>query len=147
MLPFRFGRSWPSLRALRKPAVSARRSGFSGSTPYRRAGRTSRKYSPMKIRVLLVDDHNIVREGLRVLLNASDEIEVVGEVADGREAVRKVQELQPGVVVMDIAMPMLNGAEATRQILRLCPEVKVLILSSYSNGEQIQWLIGAGISG
>src|SRR4029453_240918 len=101
----------------------------------------------MKIRVLLVDDHNIVREGLRVLLNASDAVEVVGEVADGREAVRKVQELQPEVVVMDIAMPMLNGAEATRQILRLCPDVKVLVLSSYSNGEQIQWLIGAGVSG
>ena len=101
----------------------------------------------MKIRVLLVDDHNIVREGLRVLLNASAVVEVVGEVADGREAVRKVQELQPEVVVMDIAMPMLNGAEATRQILRLCPDVKVLVLSSYSNGEQIKWLIGAGVSG
>jgi len=101
----------------------------------------------MKIRVLLVDDHNIVREGLRVLLNASEKVEVVGEVADGREAVRKVQELEPDVVVMDIAMPMLNGAEATRQILNSCPQVKVLILSSYSNGEQIQWLIGAGISG
>ena len=89
------------------------------------------------IRVLLADDHAVVRDGLRALLGAQSGIEVVGDVANGREAVREAQKLQPDVVVMDIAMPDLNGIEATLQIEDACPSTQVLILSMHSTMEHI----------
>ena len=86
-----------------------------------------------KIRVLLADDHTVVRQGLRALLTAEGDIDVVGEAENGRQAVELVKKLLPDVAVIDIAMPVLNGLEATRQITRSVPSTKVLILSSYSD--------------
>jgi DNA-binding NarL/FixJ family response regulator len=100
-----------------------------------------------KIRVLLVDDHTIVRQGLRVLLDAEPDIAVVGEAETGRQAVQLTKKLLPEVVVMDIAMPALNGLEATRQIIKDAPGVKVLALSSYSDDEYVHQLTEAGAAG
>jgi len=100
-----------------------------------------------KIRVLLVDDHTVVRQGLRVLLEAETDIVVVGEAETGRQAVQMTKKLLPDVVVMDIAMPMLNGLEATRQIIRETPSAKVLVLSSYSDDEYVHQLTEAGAAG
>src|SRR3954468_1615832 len=97
-----------------------------------------------KITVLLADDHTIVREGLRLLLQAADDIKVVGEVENGREAVQMTKKLKPDVVVLDVVMPTLNGVEATRQIAKEVPESKVLILSSYSDDERVLQLIEEG---
>ena len=101
----------------------------------------------MKITVLLADDHTVVRQGLRALLEAENDMTVVGEAENGRQAVQMAKRLQPEVVVMDIAMPSLNGLEATRQISRESPKSKVLILSSYSDDEYVQQLTDAGASG
>lgn len=100
-----------------------------------------------KIRVLLADDHTVVRQGLRVLLEAEADIEVVGEAGSGREAVQLTKKLLPDVVVMDIAMPSLNGVEATRQITKEVPNVKLLILSSYNDDEYVHQVTGAGATG
>jgi DNA-binding NarL/FixJ family response regulator len=100
-----------------------------------------------KIRVLLADDHTVVRQGLRVLLAAEGDIEVVGEAENGRQAIQLVKKLLPDVAVIDIAMPVLNGLEATRQITRSVPGTKVLILSSYSDDEYVQQLTEAGAAG
>jgi len=100
-----------------------------------------------RIQVLLVDDHNVVRQGLRVLLEAEEDIAVVGEAETGRQALQMVKTLQPNVIVMDIAMPNLNGLEATRQIMREVPTAKVLVLSSYSDDEYVHQLTEAGASG
>jgi YesN/AraC family two-component response regulator len=91
-----------------------------------------------KISVLLADDHVVVRQGLRALLMAEEDITIVGEADNGRQAVQLAKKLLPEVVVMDIAMPVLNGLEATRQITRALPSTKVLILSSYSDDEYVQ---------
>lgn len=100
-----------------------------------------------KITVLLADDHAVVREGLRALLAATPDIEVVGEAETGRAAVQLAQKLQPNVVVMDVVMPQLNGVEATRQILRDAPGCKVLVLSSYSDDDKVAQLIEHGATG
>ena len=100
-----------------------------------------------KIKVLLVDDHTIVRQGLRALLEATPDIEVIAEAADGQTAVRLARELQPAVIVMDVHMPVLNGAEATRQILQNAPEAKVLVLSSYNDNERVVDMIERGAIG
>jgi DNA-binding NarL/FixJ family response regulator len=100
-----------------------------------------------KITVILADDHTVVRQGLRALLVAEDDIEIVGEAGDGRTAVQLTKKLMPDVVVMDIAMPQLNGLEATRQITHALPSTKVLILSSYSDDEYVQQLTEAGAAG
>jgi DNA-binding NarL/FixJ family response regulator len=99
------------------------------------------------IKTLLADDHTIVREGLRALLLADKAIEVVGEAHNGREAVEMAQALKPDVVVMDIAMPLLNGLEATRQILAKHPAIKVLILSAHSDDAYIDRVIAVGAVG
>src|SRR5690349_1525519 len=93
-----------------------------------------------KIRVLLADDHTVVRQGLRALLEAEPDIVVAGEADTGRLAVQLTAKLLPDVVVMDIAMPMLNGLEATRQIIKDTPSAKVLVLSSYSDDEYVHQL-------
>ena len=100
-----------------------------------------------KITVLLADDHTVVRQGLRALLEAEEDMSVIGEAENGRQAVQMVKRLQPDVVVMDIAMPTLNGLEATRQVTRESPKSKVLILSSYSDDEYVQQLTDAGAAG
>jgi DNA-binding NarL/FixJ family response regulator len=100
-----------------------------------------------KIKVLLVDDHTVVRQGLRVLLEAEQDIEIVGEADTGRQAVQMTRKLAPDVVVMDIAMPNLNGLEATRQILKEMPKAKVLVLSSYSDDEYVHQMTEAGAAG
>jgi DNA-binding NarL/FixJ family response regulator len=99
------------------------------------------------IKTLLADDHTIVREGLRALLLADEAIEVVGEARNGREAVEMAEALKPDVVVMDIAMPLLNGLEATRQILAKYPAMKVLILSAHSDDAYVDRVIAVGAVG
>jgi DNA-binding NarL/FixJ family response regulator len=99
------------------------------------------------ITVVLVEDHTVVLEGLRSLLKAERDIEVVGHAQDGREALKLVQKLLPEVVVMDIAMPLLNGLEATRQILRDLPATKILILSAHSDDEYVDQVIALGAKG
>jgi DNA-binding NarL/FixJ family response regulator len=100
-----------------------------------------------KIRVLLVDDHAIMRDGIRALLGLNDDIEIVGEASDGNEAVRKAQELLPDIVVMDIAMPGMDGLEATRRILKHSPGIKLLVLSQYDSKEYILPAVRAGAAG
>jgi DNA-binding NarL/FixJ family response regulator len=99
------------------------------------------------ISVLLAEDHAIVREGLRSLLELSGAFEVVGEASTGRQAVEMAGELRPAIVVMDIAMPVLNGFEATRQILLAAPETKVLVLSAHSDDEYVARMALIGASG
>lgn len=100
-----------------------------------------------KIRVLVADDHTMVRKGLCSLLSENPGIEVVEEAADGREAIAKAAALLPDVVLMDITMPHLNGLEATRQIKRAAPQVKVIALTMYTNEEYILQILQAGASG
>ncbi|MDD5370279.1 MAG: response regulator transcription factor [Anaerolineaceae bacterium] len=100
-----------------------------------------------KISVLVVEDHTIVRKGICSLLNANTGIEVVGEAEDGWEAIQKVEALLPDVVLMDITMPHLNGLDATRQIRKMFPQVKVLALTMYTNVEYINQALQAGSSG
>ena len=95
----------------------------------------------------MADDHTVVRQGLRALLAAEEDIEIIGEAENGRQALQLVKKLLPDVVVMDIAMPVLNGVEATRQITRYVPSVKVLVLSTYSNDEYVEQLTEAGAAG
>src|SRR5438477_7952052 len=97
-----------------------------------------------KITVLLVDDHVIVRQGLRALLIAEADLSVIAEAQTGREAVQLATTLRPEVVVMDLAMPRLNGCEATRQLVKAVPTAKVVVLSTYSDDEHLQQALAAG---
>ena len=100
-----------------------------------------------RITVLLAEDHQIVREGFRSLLEHESDIEVVGEAETGRQAVQLTRKLRPSVVVMDIAMPLLNGLEATRQIRKDFPETKVLILSAHSDDAYVEQVAALGAAG
>lgn len=100
-----------------------------------------------KIRVLIADDHAILREGIRALLNLSEDIEVVGEAADGREAVEQCRRLDPDVILMDIAMPGLGGLEATLEIKKENPRTKILVLTQYEDREYIRRFLKAGVAG
>jgi DNA-binding NarL/FixJ family response regulator len=103
-----------------------------------------RTIAKQPITVLLADDHTVVREGLRTLLEAEGDIKVIGEAATGREAVKLAQTLRPAVIVMDIAMPVLNGLEATRQIRKAIPDAKVLILSAHSDDAYVEQVVALG---
>ncbi len=96
------------------------------------------------ITVLLVDDHTIVRQGLKALLAAENNITIIGEAQTGREAVELATQHRPMIIVMDLAMPRLNGAEATRQILKSVPSAKVIVLSTYGDDEHVQQALAAG---
>jgi DNA-binding NarL/FixJ family response regulator len=101
----------------------------------------------VKIGILIADDHDIVRAGLKSLLARQEDIDIVGEAADGREVVRLAAELKPSIVVTDIAMPQLNGIDATAQILRHDPDIKVIILSMYGDEEFLVRALTAGVKG
>lgn len=100
-----------------------------------------------KMKVLIVDDHVIVREGLRALLETHPDIKIVGEAADGKEALSKVEEVKPDIVLMDITMPGINGLEATRQIKQHNPDVKILVLTVHEGDEYFFKMLTAGASG
>jgi DNA-binding NarL/FixJ family response regulator len=101
----------------------------------------------MRIRILLVDDHQIIRQGLRALLSAHEDFELLGEAENGRQAVTLCRELLPDVAVMDIAMPDLNGVDATRQILSHCPDVKVVVLTANLDQRLGSQVMAAGATG
>ena len=101
----------------------------------------------MNIRILLADDHGVVRKGLRFLLEQQSGLEIVGEAADGREAVRLAEETSPDVVIMDIAMPLLNGIDAAAQMVKRKPELGVVILSMHSDEDYLLSALNAGAKG
>jgi DNA-binding NarL/FixJ family response regulator len=103
--------------------------------------------SVASLRVLLVDDHEIVRRGIRALLEASAAVDIVGEAANGREAIRKARKLKPDVVLLDLAMPDLNGLEAIPKILRIQPKTRILVLTMDDSGKTASDVIAAGAGG
>jgi DNA-binding NarL/FixJ family response regulator len=103
--------------------------------------------SPQKIRVVIADDHAILREGVRALLSAAPDIEVVGQAADGREAIEVCRRLDPDVVLMDIAMPGLGGLEAALELRKEGSRARVLVLSQYEDPEYVRRLLKAGVAG
>ncbi len=100
-----------------------------------------------KVRVLLAEDHTLVRAGFRALLEKLEGVQVIGEVSDGRAAFKVSKELQPDVVLMDIAMPEMNGLQATNRIRQECPNTKILMLSMYTNEEYLMEALRAGAAG
>jgi DNA-binding NarL/FixJ family response regulator len=100
-----------------------------------------------KVRILIADDHGIVRKGLRLQLEQHEEFQVVGEAADGREAVRLAEELSPDVIIMDIAMPNLNGIQATTQLVKKNPNLGVIMLSMHSDESYLTRTLSAGAKG
>jgi DNA-binding NarL/FixJ family response regulator len=101
----------------------------------------------MNITIFLADDHAVVRDGLRSLLEAQPDLKVIGDASDGRDAVRQVPQLRPDVAILDIAMPDLNGIEATRQICELCPATQIIILSMHATPGHIFEALQAGARG
>jgi DNA-binding NarL/FixJ family response regulator len=101
----------------------------------------------MTIRILIADDHGVVAEGLKHLVEAQSDMEVLSLAVDGREAVRQARDLQPDVVLMDLSMPELNGADATRAILERDPKCRVIVLSMYSEREYVRRALKAGAAG
>ena len=120
--------------------VTTRRKSTSERPSWTRAG-------SQRIRILIVDDHAILRQALRLMLESEPELEVVGDAANGREAVAMTEKELPDVVLMDMVMPGLNGLEATRQIRKRCPKTRVLILTGYMEDEQILSALRAGAAG
>lgn len=100
-----------------------------------------------KIRVVIADDHALMRDGIKALLSVADDIEVVGEATNGREAIEQCQRLKPEVVLMDIAMPGLGGLEATLELKREAPRTRVLVLTQYDDHEYVQRFLRAEVSG
>ncbi len=100
-----------------------------------------------KVRVLIAEDHLTVREGLKLILKAQPDIEVIGEASDGRSAIEQAKELNPDVVLMDVSMPLLNGLKATQELSTCCPDVKVLTLTRHKDEGYLQQLLRAGAAG
>lgn len=100
-----------------------------------------------RIRILIADDHALVREGITAILKLHDDMEIVGEAADGKEAVDRALELKPDVVLMDVAMPVYGGLEATLEIKRKDPAIRILVVSQYDDSEYVSRLLKAGVSG
>lgn len=100
-----------------------------------------------KLRILLADDHETVREGLRMILNAQPDMQVVATVGDGREAVAEAEKITPDVVIMDISMPGVNGLVATTQLMERCPSARVLTLTRHADNSYVQQLMRAGAAG
>lgn len=100
-----------------------------------------------KTTVFLADDHNLVREGLRLLIEAQPDFEVVGEADNGQEAWKRVREIRPNIVIMDVSMPELSGAQATERLRASCPDVKILAVSAYQDEAHIRQLLAAGAAG
>lgn len=100
-----------------------------------------------KAKILLVDDHTVVRQGIKALFAPEPDVEVVGEAENGREALERIPQLQPDIILMDISMPGLNGIEATRQILQSHPHVKIVVLSMHTSEEYVFQVLHAGASG
>jgi DNA-binding NarL/FixJ family response regulator len=99
-----------------------------------------------KVRILLADDHETVREGLKAILSVQDDMEVIGEAENGRDAVTHAQSLQPDVVIMDVSMPTLNGMKATESLRQICPSVSVVALTRHADEGYLQQLMRAGAS-
>ncbi|MCF8126985.1 MAG: response regulator transcription factor [Deltaproteobacteria bacterium] len=102
---------------------------------------------PKPVRILLADDHTIVRQGLARLLEEQRNFKVVGEAINGQDAVEKAEKLKPDIIIMDIAMPRMNGIEATKRVRKVMPETKIIILSMYSHEHYIHELLECGVSG
>jgi DNA-binding NarL/FixJ family response regulator len=100
-----------------------------------------------RLRVFLADDHELIREGLRTLVDSQPDMECVGEAGDGRAAVERVQKLMPDVAVLDVSMPGLNGLEAAKKLKQCCPEVRLLTLTRHTDDGYLQQLLKAGVSG
>ncbi|HEV7842722.1 MAG TPA: response regulator transcription factor [Pyrinomonadaceae bacterium] len=100
-----------------------------------------------KLRIFLADDHVMIRDGLKLLVNSQPDMECCGEAADGRAAVERARELLPDIVVMDVSMPELNGLQATKKLKAACPQVKVLTLTRHTDDGYLQQLLKAGVSG
>jgi len=100
-----------------------------------------------RLRIFLAEDHVMVREGLKALINAQSDMDVIGEAGDGQAAVQQAKELQPDIVIIDVSMPRMNGQQATSKILKVCPQVKVLALTRHTDSGFIQQLFRAGASG
>jgi DNA-binding NarL/FixJ family response regulator len=101
----------------------------------------------MPFRIFVADDHEVVRRGLCALLQAQPDWEICGEAADGREALEKAQKLKPDVIILDIGMPSLNGLEATRQILKINPQTRILILTLHDSDQVVREVLNAGARG
>lgn len=100
-----------------------------------------------RLRILVAEDHETVRQGIKMIVNAQPDMEIVGEAGDGRTAVSEAVRLRPDILLMDISMPQLNGLQATKKLKECCPEVKVLTLTRHKDGSYLQQLLGAGASG
>src|SRR5215472_2713391 len=108
---------------------------------------TSCRRTRCVVRILIVDDHEVVRQGLRALLMAKGEVEICGEACDGREAIAKAEQLRPDAITMDISMPNLNGIDATREILRILPHTQIVVLSQHDSPEMMRQALHAGARG
>ena len=100
-----------------------------------------------KLRIVIAEDHETVRDGLKLIVESQDDMEVVGEAGDGREAIELAQELKPDIVLMDVSMPVLNGLTASAKLNRIMPEIKILTLTRHTDEAYLQELLQAGVSG
>jgi two-component system response regulator NreC len=100
-----------------------------------------------KLKILVAEDHGTVRDGIKMIVNSQEDMEVVGEACDGREAVELARKLQPDIVLMDVSMPRLNGLKAAAQLKRIAPDIKILTLTRHTDDAYLQELLRAGVSG
>lgn len=100
-----------------------------------------------KLRIIIAEDHETVREGLKMIIEAQDDMEIIGEAGDGREAIHLAEELKPDIILMDVSMPVLNGLMASAKLSRILPEIKILTLTRHNDEAYLQELLEAGVSG